>query len=89
MPNIEFSCPAVSTQHYMELPDCMHGFTRPLRGQLQRFVVQSLYAEVTFPKQKSSRIGANGDQFSVFFGPQTLVAEVCRTATKRPGLKQA
>jgi hypothetical protein len=36
--NIEFSCPAASTQHRMELPGCIHRSRRPLRGQLQRFV---------------------------------------------------
>ena len=36
--NIEFSCPAASTQPCLELPDRMHPSTRPLRGQLQRFV---------------------------------------------------
>jgi hypothetical protein len=37
-PNIEFSCPAASAQSYMELPDRIHRFRRPHRGQLQRFV---------------------------------------------------
>jgi hypothetical protein len=37
--NIEFSCPAASTQHRVELPSCTRRFRRPLRGQLQRFVM--------------------------------------------------
>src|SRR5271157_5398147 len=41
-PNIEFSCPAASTQNRVELPDCIHCCRRPLRGQLQRFVRRSL-----------------------------------------------
>src|SRR5208283_1546705 len=36
--NIEFSCPAASTQHNMELPDRTRPSRRPFRGQLQRFV---------------------------------------------------
>src|SRR5271169_2585678 len=36
--NIEFSCPAASNQRHVVLPDCVHRFTRPLRGQLQRLV---------------------------------------------------
>jgi len=39
MHNIEFSCPAVSAQHRVELPNCIHRSIRPLRGQLQRFVM--------------------------------------------------
>ena len=38
--NIEFSCPAASTQRGMELPGSIHRSTRPLRGQLQRQVMQ-------------------------------------------------
>ena len=38
--NIEFSCPAASKRHYMELPGCIHRSTRPHRGQLQRFVLR-------------------------------------------------
>jgi hypothetical protein len=41
--NMEFSCPAVSTQRYMELPDCTRRSTQPLRGQLQRFVIHPPY----------------------------------------------
>ena len=37
--NIEFSCPAESTQNHMELPGCIHPGRRPFRGQLQRFVM--------------------------------------------------
>src|SRR5208337_3698251 len=40
-PNIEFSCPAASTQNSMELRDCIHGPRRPFRGQLQRFVIHT------------------------------------------------
>jgi len=36
--NIEFSCPAASTQNCVELPSCIHRSTRPQRGQLQRSV---------------------------------------------------
>src|SRR5208337_1992184 len=36
--NIEFSCPAASAQHCMELPDCIRRSRRRLRGQLQRLV---------------------------------------------------
>ena len=43
-PNIEFSCPAASTQHYMELPGCIHRSIRPLRGQLQRFVTPPVFS---------------------------------------------
>jgi hypothetical protein len=39
--NIEFSCPAASTQRCIELPGCSHLSRRPLRGQLQRFVRRS------------------------------------------------
>ena len=38
--NIEFSCPAASPQHYMELPGCIHRCGQHLRGQLQRFVMK-------------------------------------------------
>ena len=40
LPNIEFSCPAASTKHSMELRGCIHPSRRPLRGQLQRFVIR-------------------------------------------------
>ena len=30
--NIEFSCPAASTQRYLELPDCIFRSRRPLKG---------------------------------------------------------
>jgi len=36
--NIEFSCPAASAQHRIELPGCIRSSRRPPRGQLQRFV---------------------------------------------------
>ena len=41
-PNIEFSCPAASTQNCMELPGCVHRSRRPHRGQLQRFVMTTI-----------------------------------------------
>ena len=37
--NIEFSCPAASDARKFELPSRIHGSIRPLRGQLQRFVI--------------------------------------------------
>ena len=40
--NIEFSCPAASTQRFMELPDCTCRSGRPPRGQLQRFVMTTI-----------------------------------------------
>ena len=40
--NIEFSCPAASGQHCMELPDCIQRSIRPFRGQLQRFVMTTI-----------------------------------------------
>src|SRR5208337_3961561 len=36
-PNIEFSCPAASTQLRMGLPGCTRRSIGPFRGQLQRF----------------------------------------------------
>jgi hypothetical protein len=40
--NIEFSCPAASTQNYLELPSRIHRSTRPHRGQLQRQVMNTI-----------------------------------------------
>jgi hypothetical protein len=37
--NIEFSCPAASTQRYIELPDCIPQSNQHPRGQLQRHVM--------------------------------------------------
>ena len=45
--NIEFSCPAASTQNWMELPGCIHRYRRPLRGQLQRFVMSPFLCKAT------------------------------------------
>jgi hypothetical protein len=39
-PNIEFSCPAASAQHFMEMPGGIGCSGRRLRGQLQRFVMK-------------------------------------------------
>jgi hypothetical protein len=39
---MEFSCPAASTQHYLELPSRIYRFTRHLRGQLQRQVMTTI-----------------------------------------------
>ena len=47
--NIEFSCPAASKPHYLELPDCIHRSERPLRGQLQRFVMFIAYLPFDSP----------------------------------------
>ena|SRR5271157_268375 len=37
--NIEFSCPAASAHHHIELPSRIRRSKRPPRGQLQRFVM--------------------------------------------------
>src|SRR5208283_3079237 len=40
--NIEFSCPAASTQNQMALPGYVRRSRRPLRGQLQRLVMNTI-----------------------------------------------
>jgi uncharacterized protein len=47
---MEFSCPAASTQRYMELRGCIDRSRRPLRGQLQRFVISP---EFLFPSSSA------------------------------------
>src|SRR5271157_3062257 len=40
--NIEFSCPAASTKHYLASRGCIHRSKQHIRGQLQRLVMNTI-----------------------------------------------
>ena len=84
--NIEFSCPAASTRHFIDLSGCIHRSNQHLRGQLQRFVMTTIRV-MAWPVR--AKLSAHGEKrlLAKAFLYQTASCVAPSTNAHQPNLR--